>query len=160
MKLSKNIKKDSIILSINAEAKEDAITLLVDKLGEAHHMDDSNREKILEAVLEREKVMSTGIGFGVGVPHGTSPSVDQILISFGKSDSPILYSDIDHQKVDLFFLVVIPQGMVKGHLEILRKIAQLTNQKAFRDELRECHSAEEILETIDQAERGIEEHHF
>jgi mannitol/fructose-specific phosphotransferase system IIA component (Ntr-type) len=160
MKLSKNIKKDSIILSVNAEAKEEAITLLVDKLCDAHDMDASDREIILEAVLEREKVMSTGIGFGVGVPHGTSPSVEQILVSFGKSDSPILYSEMDHQKVDLFFLVVIPQGMVKGHLEILRKIAKLTNQKAFREDLRECESAEEVLETIDQAEREIEGHNF
>lgn len=110
-------------------------------------------EKILEAVIERENIMSTGVGKGLAIPHGKTAAVEQTYAAFAVLKEPVEYEAIDHKPVNMVFLLVGPQSSNSLHIKMLSRISRLMNNSDFRSRLRKCSTSEEIIEQFKNEEQ-------
>ncbi|MBI3012244.1 MAG: PTS sugar transporter subunit IIA [Elusimicrobia bacterium] len=138
----------AISVDIKSQTKKEALKELVSILAKAHSL--KNSEKILEALLEREELGSTGIGQGIAIPHGKTEHANKIIAALGISKRGIDFNALDGEPVHLFFMLVAPQNSPGTHLKILAKISRLLKDKFFRQALRESKTAEEALKQIQQ----------
>lgn len=123
------------------------------ELVEAVSDHDRNQvEDLLEAVREREAVLSTGVGYGVALPHGRSPSVEELRVSAGVAPGPISYDSLDGEPVRLFFLLVGPESEAGSHVKALSRITRLVRQLPLRERLLQARSAEEFHRYLREAE--------
>ena len=119
--------------------------LLVDSAG-------GDFEDVLSAVEERETVLSTGIGFGVAIPHGRSPTLPDLAVVCGSTPEPVPFDAIDGQPVRLFFLLAGPERSAGQHVKALGRLARLIRGEALRARLLGCRTAAEFHEALVQAE--------
>ena len=113
-------------------------------------------EKVRAAVLDREKIMSTGVGKGFAIPHGKTNSINDIIAAFGKTKKPVDYNALDNQPVHLIFLLVGKDNLVSKHIKLLSRISRMMNKDDFRNRLLEAESVDEILDIF----RKEEENYF
>lgn len=152
MKLFELLKKEFIISDLKGKTKEDVINELVDLYkGDARVTDI---EKVRDSVLEREKIMSTGVGKGFAIPHGKTNSATEILAAFGKTKRAINYEALDHQPVHLVFLLVGKDNLVSTHIKLLSRISRMMNKDEFRNRLIEAKSNDEIYEIFKTEEEN------
>jgi mannitol/fructose-specific phosphotransferase system IIA component (Ntr-type) len=109
-------------------------------------------EDVLRAIAEREEVLSTGIGFGVAIPHGKSPTVKELSLVCGVSPTPIQYGSIDGEPVRLFFLIVGPESSAGQHVKVLSRIARLVRHDSLRARLLGARTPVEFHQTLLDAE--------
>ena len=103
---------------------------------------------MVDVLLEREKLGSTGIGDGIAIPHGKLKGLDRLVISFGRSRQGIDFDAIDGKPVHIFFLLMAPESSTGQHLKALAKISRMLKDPEFRNGLLEAKSAEEIYRKI------------
>ena len=108
----------------------------------------SSPEELLQVLLEREKLESTGIGEGIAIPHGRLKKVENFFISFGRSIKGIDFDSIDHKPTHLFFLVVAPENSAVNNLKLLGRIVTLLKDPSFKRRLIEGTSQKEIFQII------------
>lgn len=142
MKICDIIKTDRIIAELKGQSKEDIINELIDLFKDDERV--VNLEKVRTAVLEREKIMSTGVGKGFAIPHGKTDAVNEIIAAFGKTSKPIDFAALDEQPVYLVFLLVGKDNLVGPHIKLLSRISRMMNKDEFRDKLLKAETAEEI----------------
>jgi fructose PTS system EIIA component len=124
----------SVKIPLSAPSKEEAIRLLVDSLAEGGSVTD--KAAYLEAVLQRETTGSTGIGFGVAIPHGKSPGVAKAGIAFAKLAQPLEWASLDGNPVQVVFMIAVPQEAAGNeHLKILIAISRKLIDEEFRSKL-------------------------
>ncbi|HVO75135.1 MAG TPA: PTS sugar transporter subunit IIA [Ignavibacteriaceae bacterium] len=150
MKLVDLISKQNVIADLQGSTKEDVINELVDLFKNDPRVKDI--EKVRECVLEREKIMSTGVGKGFAIPHGKTGAVTEILAAFGKSNNPVEYEALDNQPVNLIFLLVGKDNLVSTHIKLLSRISRMMNKDEFRKNLINAGSKEEIIEIFRKEE--------
>ncbi len=150
MKVSELLNNNFIISDLKGNGKEEVINELIDLFRNDPRVDDL--EKVREAVLEREKIMSTGVGKGFAIPHGKTNYVNEILGAFGKTEKPIDYQSLDNQPVQLVFLLVGKDNLVSTHIKLLSRISRMMNKDEFRKALLEAKNNEEILELFKKEE--------
>jgi PTS system nitrogen regulatory IIA component len=109
-------------------------------------------DDVVGAVEEREARLTTGIGFGVAIPHGRSPTVSELTVVCGSTPEPVAFDSIDGQPVRLFFLLVGPEGAAGQHVKALARLARLVRSEALRTRLLECRTAAEFYGALAQAE--------
>lgn len=153
MKLLDLLSVDSIIPDLKALDKSSVINELVDKLVEIGKVTDNDKESVLSAVLEREKIMSTGIGNGIAIPHGKTDAVDDMVAIYGRSVQGIEYESLDDEKSYIFFLLVTPKDMSGPHVKILARISRLLRHDYFREALLKADTTEKIIEIIEEEEQ-------
>ena len=107
---------------------------------------------ILAAVEEREQVLSTGIGFGIAIPHAKSPSVGELWLVGGSRPEGVAFNALDGEPVRLFFLLVGPESAAGEHVKALSRIARLVRREAVRDALLGAPTAEAFHQVLVQAE--------
>ncbi|OQX86919.1 hypothetical protein B6D60_05160 [candidate division KSB1 bacterium 4484_87] len=154
MKLSDILSDDLIIIPLKSEDKISAIKEMVDHLYEKKKI--SNRDKILRAILDREKVMSTGVGDHVAIPHGKAEGVKDIVASIGITEKDVDFHSIDNEPVRLIFLLVGPPDKTGPHLKALSRISRLLTLKDFRNKLMKSKTPREVMRVIEEGE----EHYF
>jgi fructose-specific phosphotransferase system IIA component len=152
MKLTDLLHKNCIIAELKGTAKEDVINELIDLFKNDSRVIDL--KKVRDAVLERENIMSTGVGKGFAIPHGKTNAVNEILAAFGKTENPIDYQALDNQPVNLVFLLVGKDNMVSTHIKLLSRISRMMTKEEFRDKLRFAKSNDEILEIFKTEEQN------
>ena len=143
MKVLDLLNENYIIADLKGETKEAVINELIDLFKEDPRVIDL--EKVRGAVLEREKIMSTGVGKGFAIPHGKTNAVNDILAAFAKTNRPIEYDSLDGHPVYLVFLLVGKDNLVSKHIKLLSRISRMMNKDEFRDKLMKAKSSEEIL---------------
>jgi mannitol/fructose-specific phosphotransferase system IIA component (Ntr-type) len=147
--LTELLKPDRVVLPLAARDKSAAIAeltrYLVDCSGGAY-------ADVLGAVEEREAVLSTGIGFGVAIPHARSPAVKELTLVCGVSPVPVPYDSIDGEPVRLFFLIVGPESSAGQHVKILSRIARLVRRENVREKLCEARTPSEFYKVLLDAE--------
>jgi PTS system nitrogen regulatory IIA component len=111
--------------------------------------------EVLEAVEEREAVLSTGIGFGVAIPHARSPAVRELTIVCGVSPVPIPYDSIDGEPVRLLFLIVGPETSAGQHVKALSRIARLVRRDDLRQQLCTATTSQEFYAALEHAEERV-----
>lgn len=153
MKVSELLKPEFIISDLKGETKEEIINELIDLFKDDSRIEDI--EKVRSAVLDREKVMSTGVGKGFSIPHGKTNAVKEIIGAFGKIKSGIDYDALDGNPVNLVFLLVGKDNLISTHIKLLSRISRLMNKDDFRHRLIEANNADEIVKLFND-----EEEHF
>jgi len=136
MKLTDVLGEDQIIADLQGRGKravmEELCQLLVNKNPRLE------TKRLMEVLVEREKLGSTGIGDGIAIPHGKLPEVDNLLLSFGRSLAGVDFDSLDGKPAHLFFLVVAPENSAGVHLKALARISRLLKSHAVRRELMEA----------------------
>lgn len=140
-----------IIPSMKCTTKEEAISELIDLFKNDDRVKDT--ESILNSVLEREKIMSTGVGKGFAIPHAKTNSVNEIIAAFGKIDNPIDFQALDDQPVNLVFLLVGKENLVGPHIKLLSRISRMMNIEEFRESLANATTAQEIYDLFETEEK-------
>ena len=154
MKVLDLLGKNFIIADLKGQNKEEVINELIDLFKDDPRIIDL--EKVRDAVLEREKIMSTGVGKGFAIPHGKTNAVNDILAAFGKTNRPIEYDSLDGHPVYLVFLLVGKDNLVSKHIKLLSRISRMMNKDEFREKLIKAKTSEEIFEIY----RKEEENYF
>ena len=134
--------------SLQATDKKGAIEELVGLLIEAGKIDAKDRARLVKSLLSRETLGSTGIGQGIGIPHGKLEGVRELVAAFGLSQQGVNFESLDGEPVHIFFLLVAPEDSTGPHLKALARISRLLKDKFFRNTLRKAKSAEEILTVV------------
>jgi len=153
MNLLDILSPESIIVDLKGESKEEIITELVNSLPVGDAITD--RDQVLQAVLDREKIMSTGIGDGIAIPHGKSAAVTELVAAMGTQRRGMDFDALDGEPAYVFFLLVSPANVSGPHIKALARISRLLKNDEFKKKLIEADSAEEIIATIEAAERDI-----
>jgi fructose-specific phosphotransferase system IIA component len=112
-----------------------------------------NGKDVVEEVMEREKEISTGIGKGVAIPHRLIRGIQTSLIGFGRKKNPIKFEAVDGQPVDIFFLLLGPEGSTNTHLRLLSKLARYVHSDEFLESLRTVKTAQEIIALFQREEK-------
>ncbi|MEO8030243.1 MAG: PTS sugar transporter subunit IIA [Gemmatimonadota bacterium] len=149
MLLTELLPADRIRLPLQATDKTGVLKELVDFLAERS---GGNATEILAAVREREAVLSTGIGFGIAIPHAKAPSVATLGLVAGVSKLPISFDAIDGEPVRLFFLLVGPEAAAGLHVKALSRIARVVRREQVREALLAAATAEAFVKIIATAE--------
>lgn len=152
MKICDLLSKERIIPDLKGKTKEDVINELVDLFIDDKKVTDLNC--VREAVLEREKIMSTGVGKGFAIPHAKSGCVTEIIAAFGRIEEPIEFNALDQKPVNLVFLLVGKENLVGPHIKLLSRISRMMNKDEFRERLAATSSAEEIYEIFKEEEKN------
>ena len=150
MRLSELLNPQAITTRLRARTKRDAIVELVELL-EAGHGVESQGE-ILDRVLRREAMMSTGIGNGVAIPHGKAKIVDRLVAACGVSPDGVEYESVDGEPASLFVLLVAPESGGAMHVKVLANISRLLKEESVRRTLRESQSPDAFLNALKAAE--------
>ena len=153
MNLLDILSPESTIVDLKGESKEDIITELVDSLPVGDAITD--RDQVLQAVLDREKIMSTGIGDGIAIPHGKSAAVTELVAAMGTQRRGMDFDALDGEPAYVFFLLVSPANVSGPHIKALARISRLLKNEEFKKKLINANAAEEIIATIEAAERDI-----
>lgn len=146
MKLSEILKPECVISNLKAHDKKGVLEELSQILIEQEP--SLNKGSLLQVLLERERLGSTGIGEGIALPHGKIKKLDRLLISFGRSLDGLSFDAVDEQPAYLFFLLVAPANSAGMHLQALAKISRMLKDSNFRQRLMSAKSREEIYKII------------
>ena len=134
--------------NIKAQQKEEVIRELVGLLVSAGSIKEKDVAKLVQILMKRESLGSTGIGQGVAIPHGKSDCVDRLVAAFGVSHGGVSFDALDGEPVVLFFLLVAPEDSAGPHLKALARISRLLKDKHFRDTLRMAKDEKALVKII------------
>jgi fructose-specific phosphotransferase system IIA component len=150
VRLSELLTIDRIKIPLEAVSKEDLLRELVSIVATTDGISDE--DAVLQAVRERESILSTGIGHGVAIPHGKSPSVPELRMAAGRAASPVDFDALDGQPVALFFLLVGPETAAGPHIKALSRISRIVRRDDVRDRLIAASTPDEFLKALQDAE--------
>lgn len=149
MLLTELLRPDRVVIPLLAEDKDGVIAELARRLADCA---DGEYPEILRAVREREGVLSTGVGFGVAIPHARCPSVRDLVLVGGVSRSPVPFDSIDGEPVRLFFMIVGPEASAGLHVKALSRIARLVRREGVRQGLVDAGSPDAFFNVLVEAE--------
>jgi mannitol/fructose-specific phosphotransferase system IIA component (Ntr-type) len=148
MNLGDILGQDNILPELKATNRWEAIDELIGNLVGTGKIKAEHREAIAAVVKKRETSMSTGIGFGIGIPHASTDLINEVVGSFGRSKTGVNFDALDNQPVNLVMLFLVPQGQFQKHLHTLANIAKLLHKKEFRQALEEASDAAAMYKII------------
>lgn len=150
MRLSELLNPAAITLNLEARTKREALVEMVQLLEAAHGF--RSQGEILDRVMRREAMMSTGIGYGVAIPHGKARSVDRMTAAIGVSPEGIEFESEDGQPAHLLVLFVSPENATTLHVKVLANFSRLFKEETVRRTLREARTPESFLAALQSAE--------
>ncbi len=148
MNLADILSPDQIIPELRAKDRWEAIDELIESLVQTGKIKPEHREPITAVVRKRETSMSTGIGFGIGIPHASTDLIYEVIGALGRSPQGTNFDALDNQPVNLVMLFLVPQGQFQKHLHTLAEIAKLLHKKEFRKALEDAPSAAAMYQVI------------
>jgi len=138
----------AISTDLEATEKKGIIKELLDLLIKSSDINSKDKDNILDVIMEREALGSTGIGLGIGIPHGKSANVKNLVAAFGISRKGVAFDSLDGEPVYIFFLLLAPQDTAGPHLKALARISRLLKEKYFRDMLVKASDPKDVLRII------------
>src|SRR5512140_898841 len=145
MSLGNLLSVEQIIPEMKATERWPAIVELIDLLVSLGKIKSDARDSILASLKQREETMSTGIGFGIAIPHCSSDRIDEVVAAFGRSSTGIEFDALDNAPVKFVVLFIVPKNQFQTHLRTLASIAKFLNDRSVRDQLANATSADEII---------------
>lgn len=146
MKIIDILNTDRILPSLTATTKNGVLEELADAL--VKECDNLDRKKVVEVLVERENLGSTGIGDNIAIPHGKLPNLENLVLCFGRSLPGVNFDSMDGKPTHLFFLLLAPENSIGLHLKALAKISRLLKDSSFRRNLMEAVDASAILKLL------------
>lgn len=144
MKISDILAPSCIRLDMEVGDKYEALTKLVDVLNDTGRVKD--RDELLKVITDREKLMSTGIGQGVALPHGKTNVVSESMAALATLREPIDFDSLDDRPVNIILLLVGTESNVGAHLRLLSRISRMVGSEQFRSSLQAARSVEEVVD--------------
>lgn len=150
MKIQDVLKKDVMLLDLQATSKEAVIDEMITSLVDKGYVTDF--EVFKTGILNREAQTTTGLGDGIAMPHAKNAAVKEATVLFAKSNKGVDYASLDGQPTDLFFMIAAPEGANDTHLAALAELSKYLMKPGFADKLRSVSSPEEVIAVFDEAE--------
>lgn len=147
MKITEFLREDLLLADLPHKDKSGALADLVQPLAEKYGL---SPPKLLEVLLDRERLGSTGIGEGVAIPHGKLPGLSGLLASFGRSKEGVDFAAIDGRPTSLFFVLFAPENSAGIHLKALARISRIFKSPQFRQSIMDAPDAKAIYGLISQ----------
>jgi len=144
MQLRDILKLDTVTIDLESTAKEDVLEELVALISD--NVDDE--EKVLQILIDRENLGSTGIGQGIAVPHGKTEDIDKLVAALGISKKGVDFNSLDGEQVYIFFLLIAPKDSAGPHLKALARISRILRDVSFCDILRKSKDVETAYNLI------------
>lgn len=148
MDLGDILSPEQINPDLQAANRWEAIDELIGRLVACQKIKPEHRDAITAVVKKRETTMSTGIGFGIGIPHASTDLIYEVTGAFGRSRKGLQFDALDNKPVSLVMLFLVPQGQFQKHLHTLAKIAKLLHKKDFRQALEDAPDGAAMYEII------------
>jgi PTS system nitrogen regulatory IIA component len=146
MKIVEFLRADAVIANLSGQTGQAVLAELCRPLAAAQKVD---AQRLVETLLDREKLGSTGIGEGVAIPHGKVPGLPSLMASFGRSVPGIDFRAIDGRTTHLFFTLFAPENSAGAHLKALARISRIFKNPAFREAIMKAGTAEEVYRLIE-----------
>lgn len=150
MKIQDVLKKDVMLLDLQATSKEAVIDEMIASLVDKGYVTDFDVFKT--GIMNREAQTTTGLGDGIAMPHAKNAAVKEATVLFAKSNKGVDYASLDGQPTDLFFMIAAPEGANDTHLAALAELSKYLMKAGFADKLRGVSSPEEVIAVFDTAE--------
>jgi PTS system nitrogen regulatory IIA component len=148
MKIMDILVKDAVLLDLASGTKQEALAEMAGAL--AREEAGLEEGRLLDVLLEREKLQSTGIGEGVAIPHGRMPGLGRLVATFARSRPGVDFESIDGQATHLFFLLVVPEHSGGQHLKALARISRFFRDAAFRERLLSAEQLDDVCRAIEE----------
>jgi len=153
MKIADFLQEEAISTEVRADTKEGVIRELVGLLVKAGAIKDKDVAKLVNILLDREALGSTGIGQGVAIPHGKADFVTQLVGAVGVSRTGMNFDSLDGESTHIFFLLVAPQDSAGPHLKALARISRLLKEKHFRESLRQAKDPKALMKVLQEEDQ-------
>lgn len=154
MKFADFVNNDAIQSDLQSTEKESVIRELVTSLVKAGQLNAADEENIVQAVLKREELGSTGIGRGIAVPHTKHPSVTDPIGTVGVSHSGVDFMSLDGEPVHLFFMLISPLDKPSEHLQALENISKQLQDETFCRFLKQAKTSEDVKQVLEEADNN------
>ncbi len=145
MKILDVLSKEAICIDLKAKDKKGILDELVAPIVS---LTGASHEELVKVLMERERLGSTGIGGGIGIPHGKLKTLDQLVLGFGLSRRGADFESMDNRPTYIFFLLLTPESSAGLHLKLLARISRLLKNEDFKSQLMEASRPEEIIDII------------
>ncbi len=145
MKILEVLAPESILVDLQAQDKTGVIEELATPVARIAGVD---HEELVRVLLDRERLGSTGIGGGIGIPHGKLKGLDELILGFGISRKGIDFESMDGRPTRIFFLLVTPENSTGLHLKLLARISRMLKNDPFKERLLEAMDGDEVYRII------------
>lgn len=156
MRLREILSDEVIVESLRASDKRGVLKEIVELLKAKKRLADLSADKVLNALIEREKFGSTGIGKGIAVPHAKLDGIREIVGAFGKSPRGIEFNALDGEPVHIIFLVLSPPDRKDEYIKILQRISTAARKTNFCRFLRNAKSIQEIVDIFQEMDEIVQ----
>jgi PTS system nitrogen regulatory IIA component len=146
MKIVEFLRPDAVIASLSGQTGQAVLVELCRPLASSQK---AEAQRLLDTLLDREKLGSTGIGEGVAIPHGKVSGLPGLMASFGRSAAGVDFRAIDGKPTHLFFSLFAPENSAGAHLKALARISRIFKNPSFRESIMRAGTAEEIYRLIE-----------
>lgn len=146
MKISELLNPEAVVADIQSRDKGKVLAELTDALVASDA--SLRRDEVIQVLLERERLGSTGIGDGVAIPHGKLKGIPELMLAFGRSRSGVDFDSMDGKPAHLFFLLIAPEESVGVHLKTLARISKLLKDSAVRQRLLDAGDRKDLYQII------------
>jgi len=153
LKIAEILQEQCVVADIRGKTKKEIITELVEALANARLVKDV--EPVVNVVMDREKLGSTGIGNGVAVPHGKLKNINNIMCAFGRSQNGVDFDAVDRAPVHIFFLVLAPEDSASLHLKVLSRITKILRDQSLRKKIIKLTNVRELYTSILEEDEKI-----
>ena len=153
MKIIDILVRDAAVLNLVSQTKREILSEMADALAKVEPQIEADR--LLDVLLERETLQSTGIGEGVVIPHGKMVGLDRLVASFARSPAGIDFDSIDGLPTQHFFLLVVPEHSGGQYLKALARISRFFRAPAFREKLGAVETLEDVIGAIEQEDAKL-----
>lgn len=152
MKIRNVLQKNAILPDLKSRDKKGVIEELAVPVAEIANVDHTD---LVNVLMDRERLGSTGIGGGIGIPHGKMKNLNTLFVGFGISREGVDFESMDRKPTHIFFLLITPEDSTGLHLKLLARISKILKNESFRKRLLDAAGRDEIFEIIKTEDEAI-----
>ena len=152
MKILDVLEMDAVLADLEATDKKGVLDELVRPIARKAGLD---HEELVRILLERERLGSTGIGGGIGIPHGKIKALESLVVGFGISRKGVDFESMDGRPTFIFFLLITPENSTGLHLKLLARISRILKNDPFKEKLIKAKDREEIIRIIQEEDEDF-----
>lgn len=152
MKIADVLQKEAVLTDLKSRDKKGVIEEMVIPAARIAGM---KTRELVRVLMDRERLGSTGIGGGIGIPHGKLKGIDSLILGFGLSRKGVDFESIDGRPTHIFFMLITPENSIDIHLRMLAQISRILKNEVFRKRLMNASDADEILAIIREEDDSL-----
>ena len=152
MKILDVLRKETILTDLKSKDKKGVIEELVASISQ---VTGKNSNELVQVLLERERLGSTGIGGGIGIPHGKLANLESLIMGFGLSRKGVEFESMDGRPTHLFFLIITPENSTGLHLKLLARISRILKNDSFKKKLMKASGSDDVYSIIEEVDEDF-----